>query len=99
MRTNNPKNIPTIVNRRFCGISSHLLLRTFLNFPLGVCHTLLYMVSRTFDKTLTYRLIVEMSLFSRMLKPSIIKPLGLSSDLDELVSLQVVIRLRSVTLL
>ena len=57
------------------------------------------MVSRTFDKTLTYRLIVEISLFSRILKPSIIKPLGLSSDLDELVSLQVVIRLRSVTLL
>ena len=39
------------------------------------------------------------SLFSMMVNPSMVKPLGLSSERDELSRRQVVTRLRSVTLL
>ena len=46
-----------------------------------------------------YRLTVCKSLFSMMVNPSIVKPLGLSSLLLELSSRQVVTRLLSVTLL
>ena len=46
-----------------------------------------------------YRLIVCKSLFSMMVKPSMVKPFGLSSDRDAFSRRQVVTRLRSVTLL
>ncbi len=79
----------------------HAALGDMHRFVQGMAHTLgnNFHFSHYDLDLVIYRFTVLISLFSRIVKPSIVNPLGLSSERDELSSLHTVTNVRSVTLL
>ena len=98
-------SIPSTMRRRVSGGKpsryplSLATSRFRLSWSFQYTPHIVFLILFTFRFIIRYRLIVCKSLFSMMVKPSMVKPLGLSSDRDAFSRRQVVTRLRSVTLL